>query len=80
LEEEQGQLKIPKKKKEFSAMNVMGMCRIREKQPAGKTQSHHRALFIPKEGKETLEVNMERKWSYDRRLQGSGVGYARGRY
>ena len=34
---------------------------LREK-PAGKTkqQSRHRALFIPKEGKETLEVNLER--------------------
>ena len=25
-----------------------------------ETQSRHRALFIPKEGKETLEVNLER--------------------
>jgi hypothetical protein len=47
-----------------------------------KTQSRHRALFIPKEGKETLEVNLKKgkEWSYDQRLQGTGVGYARRRY
>ena len=48
-----GQLLVPSR---------VASCRIREKQPAGKTnkQSRHRALFIPKEGKETLEVNLER--------------------
>ena len=41
---------------------------LREK-PAGKQeqQSRHRALFIPKEGKETLEVNLEKAWSRDQR-------------
>ena len=41
---------------------------LREK-PAGKQeqQSRHRALFIPKEGKETLRVNLERTWSRDQR-------------
>ena len=54
---------------------------LREK-PAGKQeqQSRHRALFIPKEGKETLEVNLEKTWSRDQREMGSGVGYAKGRY
>ncbi|KAI5381241.1 hypothetical protein KIW84_UN0894 [Lathyrus oleraceus] len=54
---------------------------LREK-PAGKRkqQSRHRALFIPKEGKETLEVNLEKTWSRDQRKMGSGVGYAKGRY
>ena len=35
---------------------------LREK-PGGKTkqQSPHRALFIPKEGKETLEVNLKKE-------------------
>ncbi|KAI5431765.1 hypothetical protein KIW84_035802 [Lathyrus oleraceus] len=41
---------------------------LREK-PAGKQeqQSRHRALFIPKEGKETLRVNLEKAWSRDQR-------------
>ncbi|KAI5444355.1 hypothetical protein KIW84_012838 [Lathyrus oleraceus] len=54
---------------------------LREK-PAGKQkqQSRHRALFIPKEGKETLEVNLEKTWSRDQREMGSGVGYTKGRY
>ena len=56
-------------------------CRITRK-TGGKTkqQSRHRALFIPKEGKETLEVNLEKTWSRDQREMGSGVGYAKGRY
>ena len=56
-------------------------CRITRK-TGGKTkqQSRHRALFIPKEGKETLEVNLEKTWSRDQREMRSGVGYARGRY
>ncbi|KAI5428560.1 hypothetical protein KIW84_033523 [Lathyrus oleraceus] len=50
----------------------------REKPAEKKKQSRHRALFIPKEGKETLEVSLERTWSHDQRLIGSGVGYAKG--
>ena len=56
-------------------------CRITRK-TGGKTkqQIRHRALFIPKEGKETLKVNLEKTWSRDQREMGSGVGYAKGRY
>ena len=37
--------------------------------PAGKQeqQSRHRALFIPKEGKETLRVNLGKERSRDQR-------------
>ena len=43
-------------------------CRITRK-TGGKQeqQSRHRALFIPKEGKETLEVNLEKTWPRDQR-------------
>ncbi|KAI5430942.1 hypothetical protein KIW84_035185 [Lathyrus oleraceus] len=46
----------------------IGKCRITRK-TGGKTkqQSRHRALFIPKEGKETLEVNLEKTWSRGQR-------------
>ena len=37
-------------------------------------------VIYPKEGKETLEVNLEKTWSRDQREMGSGVGYAKGRY
>jgi hypothetical protein len=37
-------------------------------------------VIYPKEGKETLEVNLEKTWSRDQREIGSGVGYAKGRY
>ena len=57
---------------------------LREK-PVEKTkqQSRHRALFIPKEGKETLEVNLEKgkeKTRSRNQILGSGVDYAKGRY
>ena len=54
---------------------------LREK-PAGKRkqQSRHRALFIPKEGKETLEVNLGKNMVSRPKRMGSGVGYAKGRY
>ena len=50
--------------------------------PAGKQeqQSRHRALFIPKEGKETLEVNLGKNMVSRPKRMGSGVGYAKGRY
>ena len=53
----------------------------REK-PAGKQeqQSRHRALFIPKEGKETLRVNLGKNMVSRPKRMGSGVGYAKGRY
>ena len=53
----------------------------REK-PAGKEeqQSRHRALFIPKEGKETLRVNLGKNMVSRPKSMGSGVGYAKGRY
>ena len=47
-----------------------------------KTQSRHRALFIPKEGKEMLEVNLEKgkeKTRSRNQILGSGVDYAKGR-
>ena len=56
-------------------------CRITRK-TGGKQeqQSRHRALFIPKEGKETLRVNLEKTWSRDQRervresvTQGEGI-------
>ena len=61
-----------------------GCCRITRK-TGGKTeqQSRHRALFIPKEGKETLEVNLEKgkdKTGSRNQILGSGVDYAKGRY
>ena len=46
-------------------------------------ESRHRALFIPKEGKETLEVNLEKgkeKTRSRNQILGSGVDYAKGRY
>ncbi|KAI5397746.1 hypothetical protein KIW84_063532 [Lathyrus oleraceus] len=43
-------------------------------------QSRHRALFIPKEGKETLEVNLGKNMVSRPKRMGSGVGYAKGRY
>ena len=46
-------------------------------------KSRHRALFIPKEGKETLEVNLKKgkdKTGSRNQILGSGVGYAKGRY
>ena len=47
---------------------MVGSVALREK-PAGEQeqQSRHRALFIPKEGKETLRVNLEKAWSRDQR-------------
>ena len=55
-------------------------CRITRK-TGGKTkqQSRHRALFIPKEGKETLEVNLGKNMVSRPKRKGSGVGYAKGR-
>ncbi|KAI5403022.1 hypothetical protein KIW84_050574 [Lathyrus oleraceus] len=52
----------------------------REK-PAGneEQQSRHRALFIPKEGKETLRVNLGKNMVSRPKRMGSGVGYAKGR-
>ena len=48
-----------------------------------RQESRHRALFIPKEGKETLEVNLEKgkdKTGSRNQILGSGVDYAKGRY
>ena len=48
-----------------------------------RQKSRHRALFIPKEGKETLEVNLEKgkdKTGSGNQILGAGVGYAKGRY
>jgi hypothetical protein len=43
-------------------------CRITRKTGGKQEQpSRHRALFIPTEGKETLELNLERTWSRDQR-------------
>ena len=57
-------------------------CRITRKTGGKrkKQQSRHRALFIPKEGKETLEVNLGKNMVSRPKRMGSGVGYANGRY
>ena len=72
--------------------NVMLFCvcrnlknTVREKTTGERKRqkSRHRALFIPKEGKETLEVNLKKgkdKTGSRNQILGSGVGYAKGRY
>jgi len=60
----------------------MDACRIARKTGGKrkKQQSRHRALFIPKEGKETLRVNLGKNMVSRPKRMGSGVGYAKGRY
>ena len=45
--------------------------RAKNRREKKEQQSRHRALFIPKEGKETLRVNLGKAWSRDQR---DGIG------
>ncbi|KAI5431054.1 hypothetical protein KIW84_035273 [Lathyrus oleraceus] len=66
----------------INVFDIGAHCRITRKTGGKrkKQQSRHRALFIPKEGKETLEVNLGKNMVSRPKRMGSGVGYAKGRH
>ncbi|KAI5407268.1 hypothetical protein KIW84_053503 [Lathyrus oleraceus] len=67
---------------QISGHKTSHKCRIARKTGGKrkKQQSRHRALFIPKEGKETLEVNLGKNMVSRPKRMGSGVSYAKGRH
>ena len=50
------------------------------KKPAGKDTEPPPCVIYPKGGKGNARSKPGKEWSHDQRLQGSGVGYAKGRY
>ena len=55
----------------------------REKQPAEKKTVYRAAtdaIHPMTERERWTNLRKGKEWSYDQRLQGTGVGYARGRY